>query len=301
MCAYKGGLTLIRSMTGYGRHQEIVGGFDVTVELKSVNHRYFEYASRLPRTCGFLDDKLKTYLQGYISRGKVDVYVSLDAVEAADSVVVVNKALAEAYRDALESISNDLGVRNDVSAMSLARFPDVLTVRKNEADEEAIWAAVQQVASVAVSKFVAMRELEGERMRADVLSRRQTILDAVAVVEERAPQTVREHMEKVEARMRELLGTATVDEQRLLTEAAIFADKIATAEETVRLRSHMDQLQALLDSEEPIGRKLDFLVQEINRETNTIGSKATDLQLAQIVVNIKAEIEKIREQIQNIE
>ncbi|MBQ9964725.1 MAG: YicC family protein [Clostridia bacterium] len=292
---------MIRSMTGYGRHQAVIGGYDVTVELKSVNHRYFEYSSRLPRTCGFLDDKLKTYLQGYISRGKVDVYVSLDAVEVADSVVVVNTALAKAYRDALESISTELDVRNDVSAMSLARFPDVLTVRKAEADEEAIWAAVQQVAEVAVQKFVAMRELEGERMRADVLSRRETILNAVSVVEERSPQTVREHMEKVEARMRELLGTATVDEQRLLTEAAIFADKIATAEETVRLRSHMDQLQTLLDSDEPIGRKLDFLVQEINRETNTIGSKATDLQLAQVVVDVKAEIEKIREQIQNIE
>ncbi len=292
---------MIRSMTGYGRHQAIVGGWDVTVELKSVNHRYFEYSSRLPRTCGFLDDKLKSYLQGYISRGKVDVYVSLDAVEVADSIVAVNTALAQAYRDAINAISETLDVRNDVSAMALARFPDVLTVRKTEADEDAIWEAVQQVAAVAVDKFIAMRELEGERMRADVMNRRETILQAVATVEERSPQTVREHMEKVEARMRELLGTATVDEQRLLTEAAIFADKIATAEETVRLRSHMDQLKTLLESEEPIGRKLDFLVQEINRETNTIGSKANDLQLAQVVVDMKAEIEKIREQIQNIE
>ncbi len=292
---------LIRSMTGYGRHQQVVNGWDVTVELKSVNHRYFEYSSRLPRTCGFLDDKLKSYLQQEIARGKVDVYVSLDAVEQADSVVEVNTALAHAYRDALAELEDTLGLRNDASVMNIARFPDVLIVRKTEANEQEIWNAVQQVTAVALEKFVAMRELEGARMREDVLSRRETLLQAVATVEERSPLTVREHMEKVEARMRELLGTATVDEQRLLTEAAIFADKIATAEETVRLRSHLDQLQTLVNSDEPIGRKLDFLVQEINRETNTIGSKATDLQLAQVVVDMKAEIEKIREQIQNIE
>ncbi len=292
---------MIRTMTGYGRHQAVVNGWDVTVELKSVNHRYFEYSSRLPRTCGFLDDKLKSYLQQEISRGKVDVYVSLDAVEQADSVVEVNTALAMAYRDALEDLEVTLEARNDISVMSIARFPDVLVVRKTETDEQEIWNAVQQVAAVALEKFVAMRELEGVRMREDVLSRRETLLQAVAAVEERSPQTVREHMEKVEARMRELLGTVAVDEQRLLTEAAIFADKIATAEETVRLRSHLDQLQDLVNSDEPVGRKLDFLVQEINRETNTIGSKASDLQLAQVVVEMKAEIEKIREQIQNIE
>ncbi len=292
---------MIRSMTGYGRHQAVANGWDVTVELKSVNHRYFEYSSRLPRTCGFLDDKLKTYLQQEIARGKVDVYVALDAVEQADSVVEVNTPLVEAYLDALKEMEKALGVRNDVSVMNLARFPDVLTVRKTEANEQEIWNAVQQVAQVALQKFVAMRELEGVRMREDVLSRRETLLNAVSVVEERSPQTVREHMDKVETRMRELLGGATIDEQRLLTEAAIFADKIATAEETVRLRSHLDQLQELVNSDEPVGRKLDFLVQEINRETNTIGSKATDLQLAQVVVDMKAEIEKIREQIQNIE
>lgn len=292
---------MIRSMTGYGRYQAVVNGWDVTVEIKSVNHRYFEYSSRLPRTCGFLDDKLKALLQRSIARGKVDVFVSLDAVETADSVVSVNTALAAAYRDALAELENALQLQNDVSVMNIARLPDVLTVRKGEADEEAIWQAVEQVAGAALEKFVAMRELEGERMRADVLSRRETLLAAVNTVEERSPQTVREHMEKVEARMRELLGTAAVDEQRLLTEAAVFADKIATAEETVRLRSHLDQLQALVNSEEAVGRKLDFLVQEINRETNTIGSKATDLKLAQVVVDMKAEIEKIREQIQNIE
>ena len=292
---------MIRSMTGYGRHQQTLNGYDVTVELKSVNHRYFEYASRLPRTLGFLDDKLKTFLNQKISRGKVDVYVSLTAVDEADSVVEVNLPLATAYRDALCEMEEKLDLRNDVSVMQIARFPDVLTVRKAEADEDAVWDAVREVAAVALDKFIAMRELEGRRMVDDVLSRREFLLTAVETVEARSPETVREHMEKVETRIRDLLDGATVDEQRLLTEAAIFADKIATAEETVRLRSHLDQLRDLLQSDEAVGRKLDFLVQEINRETNTIGSKATDLQLAQVVVDMKAEIEKIREQIQNIE
>lgn len=292
---------MIRSMTGFGRHQETVDGWTITVELKSVNHRYFEYTSRLPRAYGFLDDKLKKLLQNAISRGKVEIYVSLEAAEVSDTYVAVNEPLAKAYLEALQSMAETLSVRDDISVMNVARFPDVLTVRKTEADEEAVWNAVQPVAQAALEKFLSMREQEGNRMREDVLSRRLFLLSAVAQVEERSPQTVREHMQKVEARMRELLGTVTVDEQRLLTEAALFADKIATAEETVRLRSHLDQLETLMNSEEPVGRKLDFLIQEINRETNTIGSKAQDLQLAQVVVDMKSEIEKIREQIQNIE
>ncbi len=292
---------MIYSMTGYGRHCEAVGGWEVTVELKSVNHRYFEYSSRLPRTCGFLDDKLKALLQQRIARGKVEVYVSVEAAEVADSEINVNLPLAQAYVETLHRLADTLSVRDDCSVMNVARFPDVLTVRKAEADEEALWNAVRQVAEAALDKFLEMRRREGARMKEDVLSRRLLLLQGVARVEERSPQTVREHMQKVEARMRELLGTVTVDEQRLLTEAAIFADKIATAEETVRLRSHLDQLEQLLNAKEPVGRKLDFLVQEMNRETNTIGSKAQDLQLAQVVVDMKAEIEKIREQIQNIE
>lgn len=292
---------MIRSMTGYGRHCETVDGWEITVELKSVNHRFFEYASRLPRSYGFLDDKLKTLLQGSIARGKVEAYVSIEAAEVSDTRVAVNLPLAQAYMDALKEIAGAFEVRDDSSVMNIARFPDVLTVRKAETDEDALWNAVKTVAQVALNNFVAMREKEGERLREDVLSRRVFLLDSVARVEERSPQTVREHMQKVENRMRELLGTVTVDEQRLLTEAALFADKIATAEETVRLRSHLDQLETLMNSDEPVGRKLDFLVQEINRETNTIGSKAQDLSLAQVVVDMKAEIEKIREQIQNIE
>ena len=292
---------MIKSMTGYGRGQATVEGMDITVEIKSVNHRYYEYTSRLPRTYGFLDDKLKSYLQGSISRGKVDVYVSIDIVDAPGSEVAVNYALAEGYLRGLRALAERYGLRDDITVANLARYPDILTVRKAAEDEEKIWEAVRRVADMALERFLQMREREGARMREDVLNRRRTILEAVAVVEERSPQTVTEHLDKVEARMRELLDTATVDEQRLLTEAALFADKIAVAEETVRLRSHLDQLEHMLESGEPVGRKLDFLVQEINREANTIGSKSQDVQLARVVVDIKAEIEKIREQIQNIE
>lgn len=292
---------MIRSMTGYGRGQQTIHGMDITVEIRSVNHRYYEYASRLPRVYGFLDERLKSYLQKGISRGKVDVGVWIETVDAPGSEVVVNHALAKGYLQALRELAQTYALRDDVSVGMLSRFPDILTVRKAAEDEEAIWDAVRQVTDEALAGFVAMREREGARMREDVLSRRQTILRAVEQVERRSPEIVREHMAKVEARMRDLLSTATVDEQRLLTEAALFADKTATAEETVRLRSHMDQLETLMNASEPIGRKLDFLVQEINRETNTIGSKVQDVELARVVVDVKAEIEKIREQIQNIE
>lgn len=292
---------MIRSMTGYGRNQDTVDGLSVVVELKSVNHRYFEYSSRLPRGYGFLDDKLKTYLQQRISRGKVDVFVQIHALEAVGSEVVVDHGLAEGYLTALRELSSRYELSGDVSASALSRYPDVLTVRQAELDEDAVWSAVSQVADGAVERFVAMRETEGARMREDVLSRVATIRSAVAVVEEKSPETVRAHMEKVENRIRELLDGVPVDEARLLNEAAVFADKVAVAEETVRLNSHLDQLEQLLNGNEAVGRKLDFLVQEINRETNTIGSKCSDLALTRIVVDIKAEIEKIREQIQNIE
>jgi len=292
---------MIRSMTGYGRNQDTVDGLSVVVELKSVNHRYFEYSSRLPRGYGFLDDKLKTYLQQRISRGKVDVFVQIHALEAVGSEVVVDHGLAEGYLTALRELSSRYELSGDVSASALSRYPDVLTVRQAELDEDAVWSAVSQVADGAIERFVAMRETEGARMREDVLSRVATIRSAVAVVEEKSPETVRAHMEKVENRIRELLDGVPVDEARLLNEAAVFADKVAVAEETVRLNSHLDQLEQLLNGNEAVGRKLDFLVQEINRETNTIGSKCSDLALTRIVVDIKAEIEKIREQIQNIE
>lgn len=292
---------MIKSMTGFGRAQETVDGMTVTVELKSVNHRYFEFTAKVPRTYGFLEEKLKSFLNARVSRGKMECYVSIENLEESDMEVVVNPSLAKGYVDALRTLSETFGLKEDYSAISIAKFPDVLTLRKAPADEEKIWNAVQTVTELAVERFVTMRETEGEKLRADILSKADTILEHVAFVESRSPQTVREYHEKLRQRMEELLENTQVDEQRLLTEAAIFADKVAVDEETVRLRSHISQLREFLDADEPIGRKLDFLVQEMNRESNTIGSKAQDVEIAKRVIAIKAEVEKIREQVQNIE
>lgn len=292
---------MIKSMTGFGRAQETVDGMTVTVELKSVNHRYFEFTAKVPRTYGFLEEKLKSFLNARVSRGKMECYVSIENLEESDMEVVVNPSLAKDYVDALRTLSETFGLKEDYSAISIAKFPDVLTLRKALADEEKIWNAVQKVTELAVERFVTMRETEGEKLRADILSKADTILEHVAFVESRSPQTVREYHEKLRQRMEELLENTQVDEQRLLTEAAIFADKIAVDEETVRLRSHISQLREFLNADEPIGRKLDFLVQEMNRESNTIGSKAQDVEIAKRVIAIKAEVEKIREQVQNIE
>lgn len=292
---------MIKSMTGFGRAQETVDGMTVTVELKSVNHRYFEFTAKVPRTYGFLEEKLKSFLNARVSRGKMECYVSIENLEESDMEVVVNPSLAKGYVDALCTLSETFGLKEDYSAISIAKFPDVLTLRKAPADEEKIWNAVQKVTELAVERFVTMRETEGEKLRADILSKADTILEHVAFVESRSPQTVREYHEKLRQRMEELLENTQVDEQRLLTEAAIFADKVAVDEETVRLRSHISQLREFLNADEPIGRKLDFLVQEMNRESNTIGSKAQDVEIAKRVIAIKAEVEKIREQVQNIE
>ena len=292
---------MIKSMTGFGRAQETVDGMTVTVELKSVNHRYFEFTAKVPRTYGFLEEKLKSFLNARVSRGKMECYVSIENLEESDMEVIVNPSLAKGYVDALRTLSETFGLKEDYSAISIAKFPDVLTLRKAPADEEKIWNAVQKVTELAVERFVTMRETEGEKLRADILSKADTILEHVAFVESRSPQTVREYHEKLRQRMEELLENTQIDEQRLLTEAAIFADKVAVDEETVRLRSHISQLREFLNADEPIGRKLDFLVQEMNRESNTIGSKAQDVEIAKRVIAIKAEVEKIREQVQNIE
>lgn len=292
---------MIKSMTGFGRAQETVDGMTVTVELKSVNHRYFEFTAKVPRTYGFLEEKLKSFLNARVSRGKMECYVSIENLEESDMEVVVNPSLAKGYVDALRTLSETFGLKEDYSAISIAKFPDVLTLRKAPADEEKIWNAVQKVTELAVERFVTMRETEGEKLRADIFSKADMILEHVAFVESRSPQTVREYHEKLRQRMEELLENTQVDEQRLLTEAAIFADKVAVDEETVRLRSHISQLREFLNADEPIGRKLDFLVQEMNRESNTIGSKAQDVEIAKRVIAIKAEVEKIREQVQNIE
>lgn len=294
---------MIRSMTGYGRASGEIGSMNITVELKSVNHRYFEFSSRVPRNYGFLDEKLKSFIGASVSRGKVECYVSIESTAEDDVEISVNHALASAYLNALNELAdeNDLTLRDDMAVSSLIRYNDIFTVSKKEADEEETWSAVKTVVQEALSKFIAMRETEGERMKDDVLSRADIIIAKVQEIEKRSPDTVREYNEKLLARINEYLGDVQLDEQRLLTECAIFADKIAVAEETVRLRSHIDQLRQFLNSSEAVGRKTDFLVQEMNREANTIGSKAQDVSIARNVIDIKAEIEKIREQIQNIE
>lgn len=292
---------MIKSMTGYGKSEQTIDSLNVTVEIKSVNHRYFEFSARVPREYGFLEEKLKKYCNSLITRGKVECYVSVEDLEEREMEVNVNETLAAGYVKALKELSERFGLKDDISAVTLSRYPDVITLHKASEDEERIWNAVKTVAETAVSKFIEMRETEGSKLRGDILSRADYIIECVEFIEGRSPETVREYNEKLKQRMKELLGDAAVDEQRLLNEAAICADKIAVDEETVRLRSHISQLREFMNSSEAIGRKLDFLVQEINREANTIGSKAQDVDIAKKVIAIKAEVEKIREQVQNIE
>jgi len=292
---------VIRSMTGFGRYEDTINGRDIIIEIKSVNHRYFEFSSRVTRGYGFLEEKLKSYLQSQVSRGKIDVYVSIETLEDTDVQVLVNHSVAAGYVTALHELAQRYHLRDDISVSTVSRNSDIFTIHKAPDDEEIIWNAVRPIADKALNAFIGMREAEGMRLKADVLQRAETILKAVDKIEERSPQTVVEYQQKLQLRLTEMLSDANIDNQRILTEAAIFADKIAVAEETVRLRSHFEQLSNMLNSNEAIGRKLDFIVQEMNREANTIGSKCVDSQIAYMVVDIKAEIEKIREQIQNIE
>lgn len=292
---------MIKSMTGFGRSQKEIDGYVITVELKSVNHRYFEFSSRIPRQYGFLDEKLKSFINSKVSRGKVECYVSIEALDTDTADVVVNHTLANAYVKALKEIADTYELKEDFGAATISRYQDVLVVRKADEDEDKLWGYVKDVTDDAIAKFVSMRETEGEKMKQDIFSRGQFILECVSFIEERSPQTVKEYNDKLIERVHELIGDATLDEARIIQEVAIYADKVAVAEETVRLRSHIEQLNSFINSSEPVGRKMDFLVQEINRETNTIGSKANDVDIARKVVDIKAEVEKIREQIQNIE
>lgn len=294
---------MIKSMTGFGRCEAEINGREITVEIKSVNHRYFEFSCRTPRGYGFVDDKLKSYVNSRVSRGKIDMFVTIGANDEAPSEVTVNHQLVSGYINAMKEISDTYGVENDVTVVSLSRFPDVFTVHKPAEDEEQITNDVLSVAKTALDSFIAMRETEGEKMKADILSRANTILSIVGEIEERSPQTVAEYEERLLERIKQTLEDyeVEIDEQRVLTEVAVFSDKVAVAEETVRLRSHFEQLQKFLEYDEPVGRKIDFIIQEMNREANTIGSKVQDAVLAHKVVDIKSEIEKIREQVQNIE
>lgn len=292
---------MIKSMTGFGRAVAETDGYVITVEIKSVNQRYFEFSSRIPRQYGFLDDKLKSYINSRVSRGKVECYVSIDALNTEAAQVVVNNTLASAYVSALKELSKNYDLKEDFGASTVARFQDVLVVKKADEDEEKIWSYVKSVTDTALDKFIAMRTVEGEKMKNDISSRADYILSCVEYIEKRSPETVKEYNDKLVERVHDLIGDVSLDEGRVIQEVAIYADKVAVAEETVRLRSHLDQLKAFINADEPVGRKMDFLVQEINRETNTIGSKANDVDIARKVVDIKAEVEKIREQIQNIE
>ncbi len=278
-----------------------MGGKDIMVEIKAVNHRFFEFSSRIPRTYGYLEEKIKGYVQQRVSRGKVDVNVTIYNVEGSDASVKINYDLAAQYVDALRGIQDELDLTDDLSLSSICRFSDIFVITKAEEDEEEIVQNVKTVLEEALDNFILMRQTEGERLKADLLNKLDSIRENVAKVEERSPKTVSEYRERLYQKMCEVLKDTRVDEQRILTEAAIFAEKVAVDEETVRLKSHIAQFGQILQSEEPIGRKLDFLVQEMNREANTIGSKAQDLLLAHLVVDIKSDIEKIREQIQNIE
>lgn len=292
---------MIKSMTGYGSAKGQTGGLEITVELKSVNNRYLDTSVRLPRSFLFAEDAVKSAVQAHISRGKVDVFVSIDTSLADDMTVKVNEPLLKGYIEAIRHISEEYSLANDLTALSVSRFPDVLSVEKKDLDAEAISAALCEVTERALCDFDAMRLREGEKLRDDVLNRLETIDALVSTVERESPKTVAEYRSRLEQKMAEVLGTAGIDESRILAEAALFADHIAVDEETVRLRSHMAQLRTMINGNSPTGRKIDFLIQEFNREANTIGSKCQNSDIAHVVVDLKSEIEKIREQIQNIE
>lgn len=292
---------MVMSMTGFGRAELSVGERDIIVEIKSVNHRYFEFSCRTSRGYNFLEDKLKKYVNERVSRGKVDMYVSVTDNDDSSVEVELNKPLASGYIKAMRAMAEEYGVADDISVSTLSRFNDIFQITRPPADEDAVFSDVKVAVDAALERFLTMREAEGEKLKADILSRAQTIINIVGEIEERSPVTVQEYRERLYNKLSEVLQSTNIDDQRILTEAAIFADKVAVDEETVRLRSHFDQMKKFLDSGEPVGRKLDFIVQEMNREANTIGSKVNDSALAHKVVDIKGEIEKIREQVQNIE
>lgn len=294
---------MIKSMTGFGRCRTVLHGREISVEIKSVNHRFFEFSCRTPKGYGFLDDKLKALVNSRVSRGKIDMFVTVGTAEDTPAEVKINHSLVSGYINAMKEISETYGIENDVTVTAISRFPDVYTVSKTPENEEEITADVLEVANTAIDGFIAMREAEGEKMKTDILGRAEVILATVDEIDERSPQTVKEYEERLLDRINRTLQdyNINIDEQRVLTEVAVFADKVAVAEETVRLRSHFAQLSKIMESQTPIGREIDFIIQEMNREANTIGSKVQDAEIAHKVVKIKSEIEKMREQIQNIE
>ena len=292
---------MIKSMTGYGRAREVRNKRDITVEVRSVNNRYLDCTVKMPRMYSLAEDAVKQCVQKDISRGKVDVFITVDASAADVAKVTVNRELAAQYAAALAELSEVCGTESKVTPEQLSRFPDVLTVSKEDEDLETVSADLCAVAEQALEAYNAMRAVEGRKLAEDIGNRLTYIEDYTAQVEKRSPETVAEYRAKLTARMEEVLQSTTIDPQRILQEAAIYADKVAVDEETVRLRSHVAQLRTMLESDEPMGRKMDFLIQEVNRESNTIGSKCCDVAIAQVVVGLKAEVEKMREQVQNVE
>ena len=292
---------MIKSMTGYGSAKGQAGDLQISVEVKSVNNRYLDASVRMPRSFLFAEDAVKSAIGRHISRGKVDMFINVDSSAADDVNVKINEALLKGYIDAIGLISEKYGLENDLTAVSAGRFPDILSVEKKDLDAEEISAGLVAVAEQALRDFDSMREREGEKLCADVLSKLETISSLVSTVEKESPRTVEAYQNRLREKISEVLSSAGVDENRILAEAAIYADRVAVDEETVRLRSHMSQLRSMLAGGSPIGRKIDFLIQEFNREANTIGSKCQNSDIAHVVVELKSEIEKIREQIQNIE
>ena len=292
---------MIRSMTGYGSAKGTVAGFAITIELRSVNNRYLDLGIKLPRGFLFAESEIKNYIQKKVSRGKLDFFLTLDSAESDQTRIRVNTRLAEAYRNAITGIGETLELPAPVSALDIARFPDVLSLEKEELDQGAFLEQLFPLLDTALEDVNAMRTREGEKLAEDLLQKADHIEELVQAVERQAPKTVSAYRERLEAKLREVLADTSASEERVIAEAAIFADRVATDEETVRLHSHLSQFRKLMEEGSPIGRKLDFLIQEFNREANTIGSKCQDSEIAYLVVELKSEIEKIREQVQNIE
>ncbi|MDP4153653.1 MAG: YicC/YloC family endoribonuclease [Bacillota bacterium] len=292
---------MIKSMTGYGRVSKLINGKEIMVEIKSVNHRYFDFTAKVPRIYGYLEDKVKGLVSQSVNRGKVDVFITINTVGGPDMEVVLNDSLLRSYLAALHHISEEYGVTDDISVSSIARYTDIFNVTRREEDEDELWDEVQTVAEEALASFSHMRGVEGQKLHDDLISRAKYIENITHEIESASEKTAPEYKQRLETHIKELIDSAQIDETRLLTEVALFADRISITEEIVRLRSHLSQFYTMMEENVPIGRKIDFLIQEMNREINTVGSKASDIAVSRLVVDVKAELEKIREQVQNIE
>ena len=291
---------MLKSMTGFGRAEDLIDGFLIKAQIKSVNHRYSDFSIRVPRVYNFIEDKVRQRLISYISRGKVEVNITVEQKEGDDKVVTLNKALAENYLKAMREMS-ELGLQDDLRISHMSRFSDIFNVEYSDIDEDEVYAKIDTVLKNALEDFVSMRTEEGKRLEADIKLHLDNVLELVEKIEKRSPETISEYRKRLEEKIKEVLENRMIDESRIVTEAAIFADKVAVDEETVRLKSHVKEFLNAIKTDKPIGKKLDFIVQEMNREANTIGSKASDIEICSYVVEIKSEIEKVREQIQNIE